>query len=171
MNQAFYPFLKLNKCSIISDCDNAALHTEIVRVFVANFIPGVWLQLLQAERYPLGFFVKVDNCNVELLIQFYDLIRVLYTAPGEVCNVKKAVHTTEVDKDSKVGNVLDHSFQNLSGFDGLQNSLSLFFKVGFTQRSVCKNNVFCLHVQLYNLKLHGLANISIKIPYRANIDL
>src|SRR5690625_3787865 len=95
MNQAFNPFLKFNKCSIISDRDNTALHAEIVWVFVANFIPGVWLQLLQAERYPLGFFVKVDNCNVEFLVQSDDLIRVLYTAPGEVCNVKKAVHTTQ----------------------------------------------------------------------------
>ncbi len=53
-------------------------------------------QLLDAKRNPLAVVVEVEDHDVQALVHFDHLFGVVHAAPAEVCDVHKAVDTTEV---------------------------------------------------------------------------
>ena len=42
-------------------------------------------------------------------------------APGEICDVKKSVHTAKINEDTEVDDVLDLAFEYLANFERLEN--------------------------------------------------
>ena len=71
---------------------------------VANFqirvkgIPWMGSKLLQSESNALLVVIKVKDYNIDFLIQRYNLMRVAYTSPREVCYMDESVYAAKVNK-------------------------------------------------------------------------
>ena len=71
-------------------------------------------ELLQAESDTLLLVVEVEDNNVDLLVELYNLLRIAYAAPREVCDVDKTVNTAEVDEYTVVGDILNSTLEDLA---------------------------------------------------------
>ncbi len=92
-------------------------------------------------------------------------------APREIGDVKKAVHTAEVDEDPKVDDVLDCPLQHLPHLKLLQNLLALLLELMLDELAVGDDDVFVLRVQLNDLEFHPRLQVRLKVAHWADIDL
>src|SRR5690625_6008957 len=75
VDEALDTFFQLDECAVVGDRDHFALDNVAFRVALAQIIPRMRLQLLQAKRNTLALLVVVKNDDVELLVEFDELDR------------------------------------------------------------------------------------------------
>ena len=93
-------------------------------------------QLLHAEGNALLIIIKVEDNNVELLVEFNQLFWVADSAPRHVGDVHQTVDATEVDEHTVRSDVLDRSFENLSFLQAADDHALLLFEFCFDERFV-----------------------------------
>ena len=114
MDKAFYARSDLNECSVVSDNDNLALDVVTNLEVWVESVPWVWCELLQAEGDALLLVVEVEDNDIYLLVELYNLVWVAYAAPREVCDMDESVNTTKVNEYAVRGNVLDSTLKHLT---------------------------------------------------------
>ncbi len=134
-------------------------------------IPWMWSKLLQTESNALLLVVEVDNNNVELLIEFYNLVWIAYAAPREVCDVDETINATEVDEYTVRSDVLNGTFKNLTLLELANDFLLLSLELCFDESLVANYNVAEFLVDLNNLEFHGLTNECIVVADRLHVNL
>ena len=72
------------------------------------------LKLLETEGDSLLVLIEVENNDVNLLIERYNLLRMIDPAPREVCDVDETVNTAQVNEYAVVGDVLDSTLKHLT---------------------------------------------------------
>src|SRR5512142_963838 len=98
MDQTLNSRSDLNKCTIIGHNNNLTFHfvTNIeVRI---NRIPWVRSKLFQTQSYSLLIIIKIENNNIEFLVELNDLLRMINPAPGKIGDMNQAVNPTKIDK-------------------------------------------------------------------------
>ena len=128
-------------------------------------------QLLDAECNTLAVVVEVQNHNVQALVHFDHLFWVIHAAPAEVCDVYKAVDTTEVHEHTIRGDVLDHAFEDLTLLQAGDDLALLLLQLGLDERLVGNHDILVLLVDLDNLEFHLLAHVLIVVTDRLHVDL
>ncbi len=128
-------------------------------------------ELLQAEGDALLLVVEVEDDHVDLLVEFHDLMRIVHTTPGEVCDMDESVHTTEVNEYTVGGDVLDGTFKDLSLFEFADDFLLLGFQLGLDECLVGNHYVAEFLVDLNHLEFHGLAYELVVVAYGVNVNL
>ena len=82
--------------------------------------------------------VSVDifdkNCNFITYVEY--LLRVLYSAPGHLRDVKKSVCSAEVDECTEICNILNNTL-NLIAYVDLSKKLFLFLSFLSNEEAVC----------------------------------
>src|SRR5436189_179142 len=120
VDQALDPRLELDERAVVRDRDDLALHARAHRVLRGHVLPGVRLQLLQAEADALALPVDVEDLDLDLLPDVHHLGRVRHATIAHVRDVEQSVHAAQIDEGAEVGDVLDqparHRLVRLVGF-------------------------------------------------------
>ena len=90
---------------------------------------------------------------------------------GHVGDVQQAVNSTQVNKGTKIGDVLDHAFANLANFQFIQQFLLGILSLFFNQASTTDNDIAALLINFENFTLNDLANIVADVPGPSDVDL
>src|ERR1035437_2671859 len=124
MDEAFHTLLQLHEGAVVGDGDHATVDTGAFRILGRDGLPGVLLQLLEAQGDALLAIVEVQHLDRELLPNVDELGGVRDAAPGHVGDVQQAVHAAQVDERAEVGDVLDHALADLSALQGVDDRVA-----------------------------------------------
>ena len=98
MDQTLNARSDLYECAVISDNDYLTLNVVAYLEVLVESVPRMRSELLQTESDTLLLVIEVENYDVDLLVECYNLVRIAYAAPREVCDVDESVNTTEVNE-------------------------------------------------------------------------
>ena len=85
--------------------------------------------------------------------------------------MKQAVDATKIDKRTKVGDVLDDTFADLTLFQFFHQLLLRVSSLFLDQRTTRYNNVSTLGVNLENFTLNDSTNVIADVARATNVDL
>src|SRR5690242_7642941 len=157
VDQALDTGLELHERAVVGDGDDLPLHPRADRILGGHVLPGVGLELLQAERDALALPVDVQNLDFELLTDLHHLGRMGDAAVAHVGDVEQAVHAAQVDEGAEVGDVLDHALPDLADLELLHQDVALGAPLGLEQDAAAHHDVPAPLVQLDDLELEALA--------------
>src|SRR2546425_8104851 len=171
MDQPLDPRLELDERAVVRDRHHLALHARAHRVLRGHVLPGVRLQLLQAEADAFALPVDVEDLDLDLLPDVHHLGRVRHAAIAHVGDVEQAVHAPEVDEGAEVGDVLDDALPRLPDLQLLHQDVALGLALGFEQHAAAHHDVAAPLVQLDDLELEALAQQLVDIGHAPQGDL
>ncbi len=169
--QTFYARCYLYECAVVSH--HYYLAMNLVAYFEVRIkrIPRVRSELLQAESNAFLLLVKVKDNHIDLLIQLYQLVRIVDTTPAQVGDVDQTVYAAQVDEHTVVGDVLDGTFQYLSFLEFRNDLFLLCLQLSLDKCFVGNNDITEVRINFYNLELHGLAYEYVVVADRLNVNL
>ena len=171
VDKTLYSRSNLNECAVVGHNHYFTLNLVANLEVLIQLVPWMWLQLLQAQSDALLLLVKVEDNNVKLLVGLYDIGGVVYATPRQVGDMDKSVNTTQVDKHTIAGDVLNSTLKHLTLLELSDDFLALLLKLGLDECLVRNNNVLVLLVDLNNLELHCLVDKYIIVADGLNVDL
>ena len=171
VDQALYTWSNLNECTIVSHNHYLTLHVITYLEVLVEGIPWMWSELLQTESDTLLLLIEVEDNNVDLLVERYNLVWIAYAAPREVCDVDQTVNTAEVNEYTVSSDVLNGTLEDLTLLELADDLLTLLLELLLDESLVRYNDIAELLVDLYNLELHCLAYEYVVVAYRVNVDL
>ena len=171
VDKTLYTRSNLYECTVISHNDYLTLNVVTNLQVSIQSIPWVWSQLLQTKSDTLLLLIEVEDNNVDLLVECYNLVWIAYAAPREVCDVNQTIYAAEVNEYTVRSDVLNSTFEDLTLLELTDDFFTLLLQLLLDESLVRYNNVAELLVDLYNLELHCLAYEDIVVAYRVNVDL
>src|SRR2546427_9847430 len=165
VDQALDPRLELGERAVVRDRDNLALHARAHRVLRGHVLPGVRLQLLQAEADALALPVDVEDLDLDLLPDVHHLGRVRHAAIAHVRDVEQSVHAAQIDEGAEVGDVLDDALPHLTDLQLFHEDVALGLTLGFEQHATAHHDVAASLVQLDDLELEALTQELVEAGY------
>src|SRR3989440_225237 len=171
VNQALDPRLKLDERAVVRDRDDLALHARAHRVLRGHVLPGVRLQLLQAEADTLALPVDVEDLDLDLLPDVHHLGRVRHAAIAHVRDVEQSVHAAQIDEGAEVGDVLDDALPHLTDLQLFHEDVALGLTLGFEQHATAHHDVAASLVQLDDLELEALTQELVDVGHAQQGDL
>jgi hypothetical protein len=171
VHQALDPGLQLDERAVVGDRDDLPLHPGADRIPLGDLLPGIGLQLLQAQTDPLTLPVDVQDLDLDLLADRDHLGRVGHPAVGHVGDVQQAVHAPEVDERPEVGDVLDHALPDLARLELLHQVLALVGAFMLQQHAAADHDVAAPLVELDDLELVRLPEQLVDVGNPAQRDL
>src|SRR5256885_141153 len=112
--EAFDSRLELDECAVVGDRHDLALHSRAHRILRGHVLPGVRLELLQAEADALPLPVDVEDFDFDLLADLHHLGRMRHAPVAHVGDVQQAVHAAEIDEGAEIGDVLHDPLPHLT---------------------------------------------------------
>jgi len=134
-------------------------------------VPGVFLDLLQAQADPLGLGVELEDRDADLVADVEDLARVAHVTPAHVGDVQQTVDAAQVDEGAVVGQVLDHAGQDRTLLELLEGLLLELLALLLEQHAAAEHDVAALLVELDDLELEFLRDVLVEVANRADVDL
>ena len=171
MDESLYTRLNLNECTVVSDNDYLTLHVVTNLELLIQSIPRMRSELLQTEGNALLLIVEVENNDINLLVELYYLMRIVYATPRKVCDVDESVNTTQVNEYTVRSDVLNGTFENLTLLKLADDFFLLRFQLSFDKSLVRNYYIAELLVDLNNLELHSLAYELVVVAYWVNVNL
>ena len=171
MDQTLNTRLNLYECTVVGDNDYLTLYVVAHLEVSIQSIPRMWSELLQTESDATLLVVEVENNDIDLLVELDNLVRIVYAAPRQVCDMDESVNTTEVNEYTVRSDVLNGTLEDLALLELADDLLLLSLKLLLDKSLVRYNDIAELLVDLDNLELHGLANELIVVAYGVNVDL
>ncbi len=93
-----------------------------------------------------------------------------HTTPCHVGNVQKTVDTTQVDKRTVIGDVLDDTFNNRTFVQCFEQLLALFAHACLKHRTARQHNVVTLTIKLDNFEIKRFALVGRGVFNRPHVD-
>ena len=114
MDQTLNTRLDLNECTVVGDNDYLTLHVVTHLEVLIKSIPRMRSELLQTEGDAALLVVEVEDNHIDLLVEFNHLVGIVNTAPRQVCDMDESVNTTEVNKYTVRGDILNCTLEDLT---------------------------------------------------------
>src|ERR1019366_1573547 len=154
----------------VGDVGDAAGELGANRVFGFDAVPRIGLQLLHAQRDPLGVGVDLDDLHLDGVADRQDLAGVRNALPAHVGDVQQAVDAAQVHERAVVGDVLDHAFADFA-FLQLGDQLGALFGAGFFQDGAARDHdVAARTVHFEDRERLFLAHQRTDVAHRADVD-
>ena len=165
------PGLQFHEGAVIGDVDHPADHAAVHGIALRNRLPGVGLQLLDAQRDALLGAVELEHLDGDFVAHVQHLRRMRDAPVGHVGDVQKAVDAAQIDEGAVIGQVLDHArdhraFCQVFEGDGLAD-VDLFLDRHLARH----HHVAAAAVELDDLDRDVLADQGIQVVHRARIGL
>ena len=171
MDETLDTGLDLHECTVVGDKDHLALDGVTDLEVGVEVVPRMGSKLLVAEGDPLLLRVELLDDHLDLLVEGDNLFGIVDPSPGKVGDVDETVNTAEIDEYTVVGDVLDGSFKDLSLLE-LADELSPALLLLCLEKSlVGYDDVAELLVDLDDLEVHCLVDISIVVADRLDVNL
>src|SRR5882672_9854770 len=171
MDQPLDPRFELDERPVVRDRYHLALHARPHRVLGGDVLPGVRLQLFQAEADALALPVDVEDLDLDLLSDVHHLGRVRHAAVAHIGDVEQAIHAPEVDEGAEVGDVLDDALPHLADLQLFHQHIALGLALGFEQHAATHHDVAAALVQLDDLELEALPQQLVDVRHAPQGDL
>ena len=123
MKKSIYSRCKLNKCTEICHTCNFTLYYVSYCEVLSSCKPWVLLREFKGKCDLVSVDIFDKNCNFITYVEY--LLRVLYSAPGHLRDVKKSVCSAEVDECTEICNILNNTL-NFIAYVDLSKKLFLF---------------------------------------------
>ena len=171
VDEAFDAGNDLDECAVVGNDDD--LTGDVVAFLDVSIksIPGVRSELLDTESDTMLGLIEVEDDDVDLLIEFDDVLRIGDATPAEVGDVDEAVNATEVDEHTIRSDVLDGAFEDLTLLEVADDLGFLSLDFVFDKSFVGNNDVLIFVVDFDDLEFHGLVNENIVVADGLDIDL
>ena len=171
MDQTFYARSDFDECTVVSHNDYFTFHLVTYLQVSIQSIPWVRSQLFQTKSDTFLFVIEVKDNNVQLLVEFYNFLRIAYTAPRQVSDVNQTVYAAKVDEYTVRSDIFNSTFEYLSFFKFTDDFFLLLFKFSFDKSFVRNNNVFEFLVDFNHFEFHCLTYKYIVVADRFHINL
>src|SRR5690242_3804316 len=171
VHQSLDAGLQLDERAVVGDRDDLALHAGADGVFRGDVLPGIRLQLLQAQADALTLPVDVEHFDLHLLADADHLGRMRHAAVAHVGNVEQAVHAAQIDERAEVGDVLDDALAHLADLQLLHENVPLGLALSLEQHAPADHDVAAPLVELDDLELEALAQQLVDVGHPAQRDL
>src|SRR5262249_25643696 len=135
VDQALDARLELDERAIFGDVGHSALEGSADRILGCRAFPRIALELLHAERNALRLTVDADDLHLHRVADVQHFGRVVDALVADVRDVEQAIDTAEVDERSIVGDVLDHTLDDLTFGEALDEAAALLGAGLFEDRS------------------------------------
>ena len=133
VNQAFDTGFQFDECPVTHHIDDFSLDHRTDGVLLFDVVPGVAFFLLQSQRDFLFFSINLQDFDFDFLIDGDHFGRMADTLPAHIGDVKQPVDASQVDESAEVGDVLDHTFADLTDFEFVQQVFAILFTLLFDQ--------------------------------------
>ncbi len=164
-------FFDLNESAVGHEIGDLALDLLANRKALFETIPGVGLKLFETKRDTLLVLVDLEDDNREAVAWLDGLARVRETCPGHVGDVEKSVDAIEIEEGSEVGDVLDGTFDLVTGAHGSEELLASLTALGLDEFAAAEDDVLAILVQLDDLEVVGVSDKLGEILRRIDIHL
>src|SRR5208337_4544894 len=171
VHQAFDALFQLHEHAVVHHADDLALVLAARAVALSSIHPGIFVELLQAQRNALLALVKLQNNDVEFLFRLHHVARMPHAAPAHVGEVQQAVNAAEVHERAVFGHILDGAVNHLPFAQLLHQLGALGVQLFFQQRTAADHHVAAAAIQLGDAHLHFLAEQSVEVLGRAQVIL
>ena len=163
--------LQLHERTVVGDADDLPLDARADRVLLGHVLPGILIELLEAQRDALPVPVDVEHLDLDLLPQLDHVRGMRHPAPAHVRDVQQAIHAAQVDERTKVGDVLDDALSGLADLELLHEELALVGPLGLQNHAARHNNVAAPLVELDDLEVVGLSQKLVDVGHPPESDL
>src|SRR5690606_27689830 len=156
VDQTLDALLDLDERAVVGEGDDLARHAGADRVLLVGAVPGILLDLLEAQADALGGRVELEDHDADLVAHVEHLARVADATPGHVRDVEQAVDAAEVDERTVVGEVLDLALEDGALGEVLEGLLLELLALLLEQDAAAEHDVAALLVELDDLELELL---------------
>ncbi len=163
--------LQFDERAVVGDRHDFSAYSRAHGVFLVDVGPWVRQKLLEPQRNTLAVPVDVENFYIEQGPDVHDLRGMSHPPPRHVGDMKQAVESTQVDERTEVGDVLDHTFPDLSDQELLDQRLALFLALSLEDDTPGNDDITATLVELDDLELERLAEQVIDVRHPAQRDL
>ena len=171
MDKTLYTWLDLYESAIVSDKDNLTLDNIAFLDVGVEVVPRMRGKLLVTKGDSLLLRIELLDNDLDLLVEGNHLLRIVDSAPRQVSDVDETVNTAEVNEYSVVGDVLDSTLKDLSLLKLADKLGPTLLLLGFEKSLVGNDNVAELLVDLDDLEVHCLVDVSVVVADRLDVDL
>ena len=171
VHQTLDAFLEFDERTVVRQAHHLALHARAHRVFLGNTDPRILGELLVAQRYPLTLGIVVENDDIDLIADLEHLRRVGNAAPRHVGDVQQPIDATQVCETPIVGDVLDHTTQDVAGDQLGQGDRLLLGARGVENGLTRHHHVGAASIDLDHANLDLFASHGLEIANRTQVHL
>ena len=171
VDKTLYTWLDLYESAIVSDEDNLTLDNVAFLDVGVEIVPRMRGELLVTKGDSLLLRIELLDNDLDLLVEGNNLLWIVDPAPREVSDVDETVNTAEVNEDSVVGDVLDGTLKDLSFLKFADELGPTLLLLGFEKSLVGNDNIAELLVDLDDLEVHCLVDVSVVVADRLDVDL
>ena len=133
------PGFEFDEGAIVGDVGHAAMEACADRIFRLDALPGIFEQLLHAERDAVGLVIDLDDLDLDRLADRQDFARMIDAAPGDVGDMQQAVDAAEIDEGAVIGDVLDDAVDDLPLFE-IGDDLMALLGAGFFEHGAARDD-------------------------------
>src|SRR4029079_9003446 len=171
VDQALDAGLELDEGTVVGDIGDRALEPRADRAFGGDVLPGIGLELLNAEADTLGLGVDTDDLHLHRIADIDDLARMVDASPCHVGDMHEAVDAAEIDEGAVVGDVLDHAVDDLALFEASDDLAALLGSCLLEHRTAGDDDIAAPSIHLQDLE--GLRHVHQRayVADRADVDL
>ena len=171
VNESFDAWLKFDERTVVGNVRHRALKSGTERILGIDVLPRIILQLLHAQADALRIRIDANDLHFDGVADSDDFGRVVDAAPGHVGDVEQAIDATEIDECAVIGNVLDHTVDDLT-FGQTGHNVGALLGPGFLQHGPPRHNdVTAPAIHLQNLERLLLVHQWSDVADRADVDL
>ena len=171
MDEAFNAGLEFNECTVIGDVRDATMEARFKRIFRFNALPRIIQELLHAQRDAMRVVVDLDDLHAHRLADVEHLGRMVDTTPCNVGDMQQAVDAAQIHERTVIGDVLDHTFNDLTFFKVGHDFMTLFSAALFENRTTRDNDIATTTIHLEDLERLRHAHERGDVADRTNVDL
>src|SRR5262249_44756688 len=97
--------LQLDESSVVGHAEYAALDASADGIALGRVEPWVGRKLLETERDAQLFRIKLQDFDLDVIADVYQVARMRQPAPGHVGDVQQAVNAAQIYESAVVGQV------------------------------------------------------------------
>src|SRR5437879_4040681 len=117
IDQALNALFQFNERTVIGHAQNASFYVCAYRIAFRSVKPRIRRELLESQRYPLLFFIELQDLNVDFVTYMDQVARMRQASPRHVSDVQQAIKAAEVNECAVLRQVLHRAGKNRALFE------------------------------------------------------
>ena len=117
------------------------------------------------------FRIEIDDLHRNGIVQVHNLRRMTDPAPAQIGNMKQAIKASQIDENTKIGDIFHPALKDLPRLEIGNKGPAFLHHIGFEELFPGENDIFSRLIEFHDFEFQLLADVIIKILYRADIDL
>ncbi len=171
MNQTFNALLELDKRSVVGNADHFTIDFHSDRIFFLGGVPWIGCDLLQPQADALGFPIKLQHDDLNLLPHLQQIGWMFDASPAHIRYVKKPIDSAKVYECAVIHNVFHQTRHYTALFDHIQRFFSFFQAIFFKHGAPADNDIAAALVEFQYLEPTFGADESVMISNRSQVQL